>query len=83
MNFIITQSQKYWGSENDYTLIYKNRYSSFLTFSLQDLANKFIKIYLQKTKIFLTNPIATCHEVGFKFRKEFMHHLKYLPKGQQ
>jgi hypothetical protein len=69
MSFVITQSQKFWGAESDYTPIYKNRYNWLLTGSLEELANNFVKAYLKKTKIFLVNPIAKCHEVGLKFRR--------------
>lgn len=41
MNFIITQSTKFWGSETEYTGIYKNRYNAFQNVSLEQLAEKF------------------------------------------
>jgi hypothetical protein len=47
------------------------------------LANKFVNVYLKKNKIYLANPVKTCHEIGMKFKKDFLDHLKYLPQSQQ
>lgn len=78
MNFIITQSDRYWGSESNYSDIYRQRYGCFDNISLEELANNFTKIFMRTNKINLTNPVSQCHEVGLRFREEFIGHTKYL-----
>lgn len=79
MNFIITHSNQYWGAEE----AYKDRYQSFMNVELEQLANKFTETYLKVNNIYLVSPLAQCHQVGFKFREEFLEHLKYLPENQE
>jgi hypothetical protein len=38
--------------------------------------------YLRRNHIFLVHPIVKCHEVGLRFRREFLEHLNYLPEKQ-
>lgn len=60
MNFIITHSNRYWGAEQDYSGIYKDRYSSCVKVELQELAEKFTAVYLKVNNIYLINPITQC-----------------------